>query len=231
MNTKDSEYYSNDKCILINGDSLEILKNFKDNSIDISLTSHPYNRRRNDKYNNKYKDTKTDIEYYDMLCTVTNELLRITRNHTFINVQKNYYNKKAIFDYIGKYSDRISGIFIWVKTNPTPASVLSITNSYEYIICFNNKVRLQSNTTYTKNVITTSAYKNPYRKIHRAVTNPIISDFFIDKFTKENNIVLDPFMGLGTTGVFCLSKHRKFVGIKLIREYYDIALNRIKDIN
>ena len=38
-------------------------------------------------------------------------------------------------------------------------------------------------------------------------------------------------MGSGSTGVACLNTNRKFVGIELEKEYFDIATNRLKDIN
>jgi len=45
---------------------------------------------------------------------------------------------------------------------------------------------------------------------------------------EEDNTVLDPFMGSGTTGVACVKTGRKFIGIELDRGYFDIAVNRIK---
>jgi len=43
-------------------------------------------------------------------------------------------------------------------------------------------------------------------------------------------IVLDPFMGSGTTGVACIKTNRDFIGIELDDEYFDIAVDRIKSI-
>ena len=42
-------------------------------------------------------------------------------------------------------------------------------------------------------------------------------------------LILDPFMGVGTTGVAALIEHRKFVGAEIKREYFDIALNRLEE--
>jgi DNA modification methylase len=47
--------------------------------------------------------------------------------------------------------------------------------------------------------------------------------------TDENDIVLDPFMGSGTTGVACVKLGRKFIGIELEPKYFDIACRRIAD--
>ena len=52
--------------------------------------------------------------------------------------------------------------------------------------------------------------------------------YFIDLLSNENDVVLDPFMGSGTTGVGCEVLNRKFYGIELDNEYYSIASNRLK---
>lgn len=49
----------------------------------------------------------------------------------------------------------------------------------------------------------------------------------VSVFTNETNIVIDPFMGSGTTGVACSSMNRKFIGIEVDKTYFDIAQNRI----
>ncbi len=48
-------------------------------------------------------------------------------------------------------------------------------------------------------------------------------------FLPESETILDPFMGSGTTGVACVKEGRKFIGIELDPEYFDIACKRIRD--
>lgn len=209
---------------LYNGDCLEILKTFTDKSVDVSFTSPPYNRKRNDKYEN-YDDTIVD--YYGFLCDFTNELLRITKKWVFVNIQTNYYNRSDVYKYIGNYADKIQNMIVWEKTNPMPASGNNITNAVEYFIVLGDN-SLKSNTTYTKNHISTSV-NSQMDKIHKAVMKQEVSDWFIEKFTNENDIVLDPFMGLGTTGISCKKMNRDFIGIELDKSYYEMAEKRIND--
>lgn len=54
-----------------------------------------------------------------------------------------------------------------------------------------------------------------------------VAMWLVEKFTKEHNTVLDPFMGSGTTGVACKKLGREFIGIELIPEYFEIAKARI----
>lgn len=205
---------------LIHGDCLEEMKKIPDGSVDISFTSPPYNRKRNDKYEN-YDDTIDD--YFGFLVNSIDELLRVTKGNVFINIQKNYYNKEEVFRLIGHYSKEICEIFVWEKSNPMPASGFNITNAYEFIIVFGKSIK--SNKTYTKNHITTSTAR--MLKNHKAIMHPDIANFFIENFTREKDIVLDPFMGSGTTGVSCKKLNRNFIGIELDETYFNIAKKRI----
>lgn len=49
----------------------------------------------------------------------------------------------------------------------------------------------------------------------------------IENSSKEGNIVLDCFMGSGSTGIACIETNRKFIGCEIDKKYYDIAVERI----
>jgi len=210
---------------LLNKECLRELKKIKDNSIDHSFTSPPYNRKRNDKYSN-YNDDRKD--WFEFNCNVIDELLRITKKYVFYNLQANYYNRQDVYKIIGKYNNEIRDIIIWEKSNPMPASGNAITNSVEYFLVL-GKENLSSNRTYTKNIITTSVNSN-MPKLHKAVMNQDVSDYFINTFTKQNETVIDCFMGLGTTGISCKKLNRDFIGIELDKEYFNIAKDRIENV-
>lgn len=52
---------------------------------------------------------------------------------------------------------------------------------------------------------------------------------FIKALTPIKGLVLDPFMGVGTSGVAAIIEKRRFIGAEIIPEYYNIAINRIED--
>ncbi len=204
---------------LINGDCLEEMK--KLDKVDYILTSPPYNRKRNDKYNN-YQDKKDD--YFAFLVDSTEIMMR-KAEYVFFNIQQNMYNKADVFKLFGYHANYIINVISWTKSNPMPASGNNITNAHEYILILSYYHKsLKALKTYTKNHIHTNVYSsNPHKKIHRAVMNPEIPEYIIDRFIPERSSVLDPFMGVGTTGVLCKKHNIDFIGIELDKEYYDIA--------
>lgn len=216
---------------LYNGDCLVIMDELIKRGVyvNFTFTSPPYNRKRDDKYNN-YRDTLSD--YYGLLKSATDKTLELS-DYVFLNIQKNYYNKEDVFRYIGEYAKEIIDILVWTKTNPMPASGFNITNSWEFIIILSKKHKtIKAKKTYTKNHIETSVYsENPYKKVHRAMMKPSVVEYFIDRFTDKKDIILDPFMGLNTTGVVCKQNNRDFIGIELDETYFDMGSKRLNEIS
>lgn len=55
-----------------------------------------------------------------------------------------------------------------------------------------------------------------------------VMKWIIERLTNENDIILDPFMGSGSTGVACKTLNRKFIGFELDENYFNIAKERIE---
>jgi DNA modification methylase len=240
--------YKNNNIELYCSDCLRILPTFKKGSVDVVFTSPPYNLKnkynpnskniKKSKYYDFYDDNIDSKDFFTLLCEVTNYLLDITNKYIFINIQQKPTNRIDIHNYFGKYSKEIINVIIWNKRNPLPSSgnmidgkfVPSITNAFEYIICLGNTLR--PNNTYTKNVLTTNVNSNnEYSDIHRALCNIEVTDWIIKNFTTENDIILDPFGGLFSTGLSCLKYNRKFIGIELVPKYYEIGKKRLLSYN
>ena len=56
-------------------------------------------------------------------------------------------------------------------------------------------------------------------------------EYLIQTYTNKGDVVLDPTMGSGTTGVACINTDRKFIGIEKEKEYFEIAEHRINTIS
>lgn len=57
-----------------------------------------------------------------------------------------------------------------------------------------------------------------------------LMELYISNSSNENGIILDPFMGAGSTGVACKNLHRDFIGIEIDEKYFKIAEERINNI-
>lgn len=211
---------------IYNGNCFDLFRHIGENEVDYVFTSPPYNRKRNDKYT-FYNDQLTD--YYGFLLNLIEESRRVAKKYVFLNIQTNYYNMADVYALIGTYREKIKQIIVWEKSNPMPANGYNITNSYELFLVIGESP-LKSNFTYTKNIITTSV-NSKMPKEHKAVMHPDVADWFIKMFTKENETVLDPCMGVGTTAIACIKNGRNYIGFELCQEYCDIADREINKIS
>ena len=83
-------------------------------------------------------------------------------------------------------------------------------------------------------------YVYPTNVLHLATTSanrgqsasfPIsLATWFIKLFTKEEDLVLDPFVGSGTTALACIKQNRHYIGIEATKEYHDLAIHAIDEI-
>jgi DNA modification methylase len=220
---KMSYYYKTDVRgnILFLADCLEVLPKLLENSVDYSFTSPPYNRKRNDKYSNF---TDINENWLQLNIDVITELLRVTKKHIFYNIQANYYNRQEVYKLIGHFNKNIVDVHIWQKSNPMPASGKNITNAVEYFLILGTE-SLKSNTTYTKNIITTSV-NSDMPKEHKAVMKKDVAEHFISKFTQEDDIILDCFFGYGTTGLVAKEMNRRYIGIEKEKSYFDMSVQQ-----
>ena len=212
-------YFSN----INNEDCLEGMKSIQEKYFDYAFTSPPYNRKRNDKYE-EYEDIKEN--YYEFLTSVVSNLLRITKKHIFLNLQTNYYNKKEIYRLIGDWNNIIQNIIIWEKSNPLPASGYNVTNAYELILVLGTEP-LKALHTYTKNIITTSVNTEGTTKTHKAVMKQEVADWVFEKFIPSGSTVIDPMMGLGTTAIAAEKHNCKWFGYEIVPKYINLAYERI----
>ena len=226
---------------LIHGDCLEEMKKFPDKAVDVIITSPPYNdsgSSESDKANKrhfKYEIAENREDWFEWQCEVIDEMLRITKRHILYNVQAILNNKADVYRLIGKYADKIDNILIWYKPNAQPQHYPHrIANFYEMVIILKGQAfdKLYINSNGYTNVITQNINSNHnYSDKHRALMSESFCDELVREFVKDGETVLDPFMGLATTGISCIKHQRDFIGIEIHKPYFDIAAERMKDEN
>ena len=225
------------------GDCLEVMKTIPDNSVDLVITSPPYNMGGvslgyqplstvGQKHYGEYGDKLGDIAYTDWCCSVIKECLRVSR-YVFWNVQFVRSTRNMIFTIQDKFRDNLKDIFIWQKQ-----AVASITakdggmaKGWEYVFMLgqDNLSTFNYNNFpkngYVPNIKTW--YKKETFKEHHATFTREMCFYFIENFTKEGDTVLDPFSGTGTTLVAAKELKRKALGIDIDPSYFKIAERRI----
>ncbi len=135
---------------------------------------------------------------------------------------KHYIDKNCNFD-----------ILTWHKTNPLPTMNNTYANDTEYLIMAREKGTKLYGTFETKrkyyvtglNQKDKELFEHPTIKPIEIIKNLIINS------SKENDVVLDCFMGSGTTAVAAKELNRHFIGFEINPEYYKIAVDRLKGIS
>lgn len=223
---------------LICGDCLQIMKEMKDQSVDVVFTSPPYNdsgtteRDKEMKRHMKYENAEFRDDWYEWQCECISEMLRLTKRHVLYNVQPILSNKADVYKLIGHFSDKIDQILIWYKPNAQPQHYPHrIANFYEMVLVLRggdfNKLYINSNG-YSNVIIKNISSNHVYSDKHRALMSEPFCDEIIREFTMEHETVLDPFMGLATTGISCYRQCRDFIGIEIHKPYFDIAQDRME---
>lgn len=160
-------------------------------------------------------------------------MLRIAKREVLYNVQPILNNKADVYRLIGTFADKIDHILIWYKPNAQPQHYEHrIANAYEMVIVFKGADfdKLYINSNGYRNVIVKNINTNrAFCKQHRAVMSSDFCDEIIREFVKDGETVLDPFMGLGTTGLSCIKTNNDFIGIEIHKPYFDIAKRRMDD--
>lgn len=209
---------------LINGDCLEVMSRMQDKSVDMILTDIPYgvvNRSDNGLRNlNKEKADIFDLDMNKML----EEFYRVSRGQIVIFCGKEQFS--SIYEFFANQKGTTRPI-IWYKSNPSPMNGQYVyLSGVELAVWFKPKGRKVFNA-HCKNTV--FKHPNGSRKIHPTQKNVNLFEELIIDNTNENEIVFDPFMGSGTTGVACLNTNRSFIGIELDDKYFEKAKERIEN--
>lgn len=223
-----------------NQDCLSGLKELKNQSIDLVITSPPYNmnlRIRNGKYCSRqivkefttkyvggFNDNLPMDEYFEFHKNVITELLRVSKI-VFYNIQMLTGNKPALLKILGHFSEQIKDIIIWDKVTAQPAMGEKVFNSrFEFIIIFGDSPISRQ---FSKANFKRGTLENLWQikrgkklsKLHGATFPQELIEKIIMNFSSKNDIILDPFAGIGTVGLVCNKLERKFLGFEIDKRY------------
>lgn len=218
---------------LMQGDCLELMKKIPDGSVDMVLTDPPYNIS---KKNNFKSMNRSGLDFGDWdkgfdLFSYIDECKRLLKKDGCLIVFNGWRNLGAIADYAEKLGFITKDMIRLEKANPMPRNRdRRYVTDYECAIWF---VMPKAKWTFNRQ---DEKYQRP--KFVKAIDKglhptqkslSLMADLLLIH-SNENQTVLDPFMGSGTTGVACKNLNRNFIGIELDENYFNIAKDRIENV-
>jgi site-specific DNA-methyltransferase (adenine-specific) len=230
--------------------SSENMNELIDNCISLTVTSPPYNIGKDS------DEDLSDDEYWKMITKVFEEVYRVTESggRLVVNVanlgRKPYIPfSKYFIEIILEIGFLMRGEIIWQKSKGANAnfawgSWLSPSNPvirdiHEYCLVFSKdsmKNSTKGEPTIEKEEFMESTLSiwniSPARakKIGHPAPFPVeLAKRFINLYSFKNDLILDPFIGSGSTAIAAKLLHRDYIGYELNPEYVEIAKNRLKN--
>lgn len=215
--------YKDSHGMLFHGDCLEIMKNIEDKTADFVLTDIPYaevNRSSNGLRN--LDKGNADVLTFN-LYSFLEELYRITSNSICVFCGREQFS--TIYSFFANKKGTVRPI-VWEKTNPSPMNGQHIyLSGVEFAVWFKKSGGGTFNAR-CKNVV--FRYPNGRSKLHPTEKNhDLLRDLILDN-TNEYDVVFDPCCGSGSHCYVAKNLNRRFIGIELDENYFNIAKERIE---
>ena len=216
--------YKDSHGMLFHGDCLEIMKNIEDKTADFVLTDIPYaevNRSSNGLRN--LDKGNADVLTFN-LYSFLEELYRITSNSICVFCGREQFS--TIYSFFANKKGTVRPI-VWEKTNPSPMNGQHIyLSGVEFAVWFKKSGGGTFNAR-CKNVV--FRYPNGRSKLHPTEKNhDLLRDLILDN-TNEHDVVFDPCCGSGSHCYVAKNLNRRFIGIELDENYFNIAKERIEN--
>ena len=199
------------------GDCLELMRDIPDKSIDLIVTDPPYGKKadkgtngfgtsKNRRYQGGWDNQRPDKQVFD-------EMFRISKN--LIIFGANYFCDMLPFSNHWIFWDKKGDISF---KNPFADGELIYTTFTSPI----KRVVFKQ-----QGFITDSKDK----RYHPTQKPSELIQMLIEQYSNKGDIILDPFLGSGTTAVACVNTNRHYIGFEKEPKYYDIACKRLDEVN
>lgn len=219
--------------MILNGDCLEVLKEVENGSVDLVITDPPYEvdtvggglAKKRDFYNEiQFMSDGFSQEILDLICK------KMKRINIYI-----FCSKKQLSWLIEYFENKGCNwdLLTWHKTNPAPFCNNKYLNDTEFIFFAREKgVKVYGDYHSKKTYFVQSINKKDKKLYGHPTVKPLnIIEMIIANSSLEGDLILDPFMGTGTTGVACKNTNRNFIGVEIDSKYFNVAKGRLEGEN
>lgn len=237
------------KHTLINSDTLVGLNELvvERVEVDFILTSPPYNAHRTDFYmgSDKINDSKSNEEHKSWIVEQFKEYEKVLKKGGVIIYNMNYMsslknNVSNLYRIMNQVEDETDFIIIdvicWKKINGTPSREARLTRVWEHVFIFIRKSEWKDfHTKYNKVLVGKPNFiEAPNNDFVNDINKACFSSRMVEQLLRlydanEESIVLDNFMGTGTTAIGCEKIGCSSIGIELDRETYMFSKERIRE--
>ena len=202
---------------IICADSLEIMQQLPDKSIDLVLTDPPYgiNIAKNGKVGGEKlaEVSNYGAQSWDNIIPEKiyfDELIRVSKNQIIFGG-----------NYFIEYLTNTPCFIVWDKNNTGNFADCELAWT-----SFKTAVRKYK---FTWNGMLQENMKNKEKRLHPTQKPVYLFTKILNDYSKENDIICDPFAGSGTTAMACYETNRRFICIEKEQKYCDIAEKRLRD--
>ncbi|MBT9169371.1 MAG: Modification methylase DpnIIB [Syntrophomonadaceae bacterium] len=247
---KDRIFYQEDNGLLVKGDCLDILPMLPDDSVDLVLTDPPYNvrwksaielhgRKAMMHFADEVKKGWDNVSLKELYQTIFPHLDKLLKNNGSVILFTSQEGVGYAKDEAMKNGLDMKCEMIWEKQNPLPQ-----VRKKNYLCAFECIVWLarwnEKKCDFTFNFGTQNEMKNIFRfpicqgneRTDHPTQKPIeLMKKIVLIHSNEGDIILDPFLGSGTTAVASKQLGRKYIGIEVSKDYLDMAVKRLQGIS
>ncbi len=220
---------------ILQGNNLDLIENLDDESIDLVITSPPYfnSCKKYQRGGGSHYTSDFEEPLYNIMDIMEKIKLKLKKGGVIcLNLGFSYGDTGIMrpFDIVNRLRMKLGYYIvdniIWVKKNPIPLRN-RLTNAYEYIFILSNIPHINYyNKNHTLNIINNSVkgYKG-----HNAVMPVEIVEYLLNIFSKEGDLVLDPYSGSGTTAYICKKINRNCIGFEINPDYVKLSKERLEN--
>ncbi len=224
---------------LFQGNAYTIINEFVKNDVKVNhiITDPPYNISHENNFNT-LKRPRQGVDFgewdknFDLFSWIPEYGKILDKNGSMI-VFCSYRYMSFIIKTMEESNLEVKDVLVWRKSNPMPRNTdRRYVQDMEFAVWAVKKgskwtFNKSNDCSYMRSMFETSTVSGNEKVGHPTQKSLKLMKEIISIHTNENDVVLDPFMGSGTTGVACLDLNRKFIGIELDKNYFKLAIDRL----